>query len=195
MTSVHQKLGGFTLTELMVTVSVMGILMALGLPAMAEWMANSRIRSASESVLTGLQLARSEAIRRNANIRFLLVGTDGGWQIISEAVDAANQPQRCTFNAGTLLQQSATTTANRAISVGAFSNAAATDVSASQEFIFGPNGWRSCPNIPVFLALSIDSSAISASQSRNLRIVVQPGGSSRMCDPNVAAPDTRACPA
>lgn len=194
MKPVHRQLRGFTLTELMVTVSIMGILLALGLPSMADWIANSRIRSSSDSILAGLQLARAEAIRRNANIRFLMVGDTGAWQVIRESLDSANQPQRCTFTDGDILQQYVATTANKAITLSFFSDTGAGNASASREVIFGPNGWRSCPNIAAFSAISIDSSALSASESRNLRIVVQPGGSSRMCDPNVATGDTRACP-
>jgi type IV fimbrial biogenesis protein FimT len=191
----HLKIGGFSLVELMVTLSILAVLLSAGIPAMIDWVANSRIRSSSESLLAGLQLARAEAIRRNANVRFLLIGTSGAWQVVSESVDGANQPQRCTFTGGTIIQEHVATTASKAITINLFSDIAATNASASMEYVFGPNGWRGCPNIAVFSVINIDSSALAASESRDLRIVVQPGGGSRMCDPNVSSTDTRACPA
>lgn len=66
---------GFTLIEIMVTLVIFSILLALGLPAVNQWMTDSRVRSQAESVLSGLQLARGEAIKNNTIVRFQLVST------------------------------------------------------------------------------------------------------------------------
>ena len=65
---------GFSLVELMVTVAVLSLLMTLAVPSFAEWIQNSRIRTAAESIQNGLQVARAEAVRRNARVEFALVG-------------------------------------------------------------------------------------------------------------------------
>ena len=67
------SVAGFTLIELMIGVAVMAILLALAIPAANEWMANSRLRNQAESVISGLRLARGEALKRNAMVRFQLV--------------------------------------------------------------------------------------------------------------------------
>lgn len=55
---------GFTLLELMVVLAIAGVLFAVGIPAMGNFIRNSRITSAANDVMGGLHFARSEAIKR-----------------------------------------------------------------------------------------------------------------------------------
>lgn len=73
ITGLRPRSQGFSLIELVIVLAIMGILMALGLPAYNEIIRNSAIRSAAEGTLTGLQLAKVEALKRNLMIRFTLV--------------------------------------------------------------------------------------------------------------------------
>ncbi len=59
---------GFTLIELMVTLTILVIMLGLGMPAMQSFTANQKVRSASFELMTSIVLARSEAIKRNALI-------------------------------------------------------------------------------------------------------------------------------
>ncbi len=54
---------GISLIEVMVAVAIIGVLMALGMPAYSTWIQNTQIRTAAEAILNGLQTARNEAIR------------------------------------------------------------------------------------------------------------------------------------
>ncbi len=54
--------------ELMVTVAVLAIIAAIAVPAMQGLIAANRLSAASTELVTALQLARSEAIRRNAAV-------------------------------------------------------------------------------------------------------------------------------
>ena len=67
---------GFTLVELMVTVAVMGILAIIAMPSMAALVTNSRVSGQTEELVASLQLARAEAIRRNARVT-VCAGTGG----------------------------------------------------------------------------------------------------------------------
>lgn len=60
---------GFTLIELMITLAVVAVLLALGSPAMGNLFDQQRLKSASEQIYGDLQLARSEAIARNLPVR------------------------------------------------------------------------------------------------------------------------------
>lgn len=56
---------GFTLIELMVTVSIVGILLAVGVPNFLAFLQNNRMVAQTNDVVTMLGYARSEAIKRN----------------------------------------------------------------------------------------------------------------------------------
>ena len=73
-TPIHRPRGarGFTLIELMVTVVLLSILMALAFPAMNDWIRNSRIRTVADALQNGLRLAQTEALRRSRQTVFSL---------------------------------------------------------------------------------------------------------------------------
>ena len=59
---------GFTLTELMVTLAVAGVLAGVAVPNLRSFIQNSRLSSASNDLLRSFNLARTEAIKRQANV-------------------------------------------------------------------------------------------------------------------------------
>ena len=63
-----KRQSGFTLYELMITLLVIGIILSIGVPNMAEFTQNSRLSSTSNDLLSSFQLARSEAARSKTNI-------------------------------------------------------------------------------------------------------------------------------
>ena len=77
---------GFTLIESMVVLAVMTTLLGLAAPTMSEEMGASKLTHTSNSFLSNLYLARSEAIKRNARVVLcksasgLSCATDGGWE-------------------------------------------------------------------------------------------------------------------
>lgn len=60
----------------MVTVAVIGILAAIAVPSMTALINNGRLRAQAEELASSLQLARAEAVRRNARVR-VCPSTDG----------------------------------------------------------------------------------------------------------------------
>ncbi|MFN3957350.1 MAG: GspH/FimT family pseudopilin [Tepidimonas ignava] len=80
-------MGGFTLIELMVTLTVLAILLAIGVPSLQSFVTSSRLRAATQDLFESLQTARMEAIRRNlrvtvckANANFSNCNNTGQWQ-------------------------------------------------------------------------------------------------------------------
>ena len=56
---------GVTLIELLVAISVLGILLAIGVPAMARFLHDVRVSNATNEFVNAIGLARAEAIKRS----------------------------------------------------------------------------------------------------------------------------------
>jgi type IV fimbrial biogenesis protein FimT len=59
---------GFTLLELMLVVTIAGLLLGFGVPAMGNFFRNARITGAANDVMGALHFARSEAIKRRVPV-------------------------------------------------------------------------------------------------------------------------------
>ena len=77
---------GFTLLELMVTLTIVGIVAAIAIPSMSDMVNNSRAERITELFELDLQFARSHAISRGDTVRISPRNGDiaNGWQIVAE---------------------------------------------------------------------------------------------------------------
>jgi type IV fimbrial biogenesis protein FimT len=175
---------GFSIVELMVVISVIGICLALAVPSFSEFLSNQQIRIGADAVLNGIQVARAEAIRRNLSVQVAINVPESGW-VVSESAS------------GTVVQ-------TRTHEEGSRNANLTTNPGGTTTLTFTPLGGVTGNADGSFSInqIDIDNPAGGACQSasgpmRCLRILVTGGGSVRMCDPNVPVatpPDPRACP-
>ena len=59
---------GFTLLELMLVLTIAGLLFAFAIPAMGDFLRNARVTAAANDVMAGLHFTRSEAIKRRVPV-------------------------------------------------------------------------------------------------------------------------------
>lgn len=188
---------GFSLIELIVGIVILGVLMAMAAPRFSDWLRNARIRTAAEAIQNGLQLARAEAVRRNATVRFQLVSTID--DTCALATTGPHWVVSMVNPAGQCATAPSDTAAPRIIQVrNRAEGSEQTQVAAGQSaFVFNALG-RLMPvpgaNVEIDISSTTGGTCVASGGSvRCLRLVVSAGGQIRMCDPALPAGDAQAC--
>lgn len=120
--SPHQR--GFSLLELMVTITVMAILLAIAVPSFRDLIHRSEVSSASNEILGSMAYARTEAINRGQLVSMCASSTgdacsgstayDTGWIVYTYPAGAASANKAYVAASSILLRA---TTARSGVSV------------------------------------------------------------------------------
>ena len=95
---------GFTLVEMMTALAVLAVLLAIGIPTFRDVALGSRLTASANDLLASVQLARSEAIKRNLTVTVCAsadgatCAAGGGWEqgwIVVDSGANVLQRQRC----------------------------------------------------------------------------------------------------
>jgi len=169
------------------------------------WLNNTRVRTAGETVLTGLNLARVEAVRRNTTVRFQLVGdltsacalsANGTSWVVSLADPAgACDAAPSELNPPQIIQKKSGAEGTRGVVLTA--SGAATVHFNGLGRVTSPGGVLNMTNIEISNPAAGACQHVDAVNGtmRCLRIRISSGGEVRMCDPAVVdATDPRICP-
>lgn len=187
---------GVTLIEMMVGLVIIALLAMLAAPSVANWIRDMKIRTAAESISSGLQLARTEALRRNTLLRFQLVDTLGSdcalntggphWIVSRDDVEGKCEVAPSETDAPRAVQAhngntegGGQTLVSSTETLFTFNGLGRLTSTAGSIDITGPGGENDC--------------AHKSGQTRCLRIDIASGGSVRMCDPALPATDTQGC--
>lgn len=173
---------GFTLVELMVTVVLLGILAMFAYPSFSNFIQNGQIRASAESVMSGLQLARAESIRRNAMVEFRLLNTLRGQSVpggTDWSVLAASPETPTVFDQ---MVQTRSEEASSSIARAGVADAAGAETAQAGDGLPATIAFTGLGRLSTATAVrQID--VTGTSQARPLRIVLDPGGDIRLCDP------------
>lgn len=193
---------GFSLIELLITLAIFGILLALSASSYQLWISNTRIRTSAEAIQNGLQLARGEAVRRNTQISLsLMSGVDNGCilaapntPIGSDWVVSFDPPAgacaAAPLNEAFSVTNAASNPPPRIIQVRSAAEGSRNVVVNAAQTVFTFNGLGRLVANPGGNPVNIDVSnpvagacVAAAGAVRCLRVTVSLGGQIRLCDP------------
>ena len=109
MTDAPDATRGFTLIELLVTLAVAAILITVAVPNYQMFVMNNRMATQANDLITALNMARSEAVKRAANVTVCAgtncPGTANAWPqgwIVADAAGTTIRVQQALGGASTL---------------------------------------------------------------------------------------------
>ena len=179
----RSRLRGFTMIELMVTLTLLGLLLALAVPEFGTWTANARVRSVAESIQNALRLAQTEAVRRNRQTVFALTNETPAAGV-ALAVNGSNWfIQTLPLVAGDPVAF---------VQGGTFAKQSGVTVAGAELVCFNSTG-RQVTNTATGLGADCTAPATATTPTvlditkpgadRAMRIQISLGGQIRMCDP------------
>lgn len=186
----HGSVGGFTLVELLIAISLMSVLMALAAPSFTTWIRNAQVRTVAEALQNGLRVAQAEAVRRNRQTVFFLTASDPGLGATAQA-DGANWVVRWIPQPGDSVTAAAPHFEPFVRGGGLADVAGGVSIEGPAAVCFNVVGRRVAATATVTgvtgAACSTTGAAaydvLIAGAARPLRVTVALGGQIRMCDP------------
>lgn len=81
--TINNHANGFTLIELIITIAIAGILAGIGIPSFNQAIRNSRLTTSINRLVSAMQFARSEAIKRSKSVTVRKIGGtwSDGWTV------------------------------------------------------------------------------------------------------------------
>lgn len=164
---------GFSMIELMIAIAIATLMFLLAGPMYGEFLANSKIRNAGESMLNGVRLAQTQALRSNLPTEFqYIAGT--GWSVTTADPDDPKIP---------LFKE------DYALTDGAINVKLSEQPGGATTVTFGGLG-RIEANADASASLeALDIVSTNVSSARPLRVIVSDttkGFGTKLCDPDPA---------
>ncbi|SFC46396.1 pilus assembly FimT family protein [Massilia yuzhufengensis] len=199
---------GFTLVEALIALAVFAVLLAVGVPRMADWVAATKAAAATQFYAEGLGTARAKALALNSASRLVLTRNAasgqydwqvdvcfptpetpcnedaGDWSTLADAV----KPEGAAGDGFTSIGRSAESLP------GTNRLAVSTGPDGALEVYFTPLGWVDTQADTRMMRIDLDPVDVEEAPFRPASVVLTLAGVAATCDPNVAADDSRRCP-
>jgi type IV fimbrial biogenesis protein FimT len=159
------KQRGFTIVELMTVVIIVAVLGAVAMPSLQSVIINQRLASTASDLVSALNTARIEAIKRSETLQVVPVSNDwnNGWLISTKS--ATTPVTLRTYEKLDASLSRDTTLGN------GFSNAVTYDANGFARDAAGKFGGNGCLTF-------------KASTKRRMSVIVSASGRPRSCDPD-----------
>ena len=204
----RRRQSGVTLIELLVTITIFGIMLAIGIPNASRWLLANRARGASEFYAEGFSLARRQAVAHNAFSRISLTpNVNTGqmdWQV---DICFASQAAQCTDAQGAWSTTDAPSAGDPEGAAGWKSVFRAADAlppaeilqpttqpAGSSQVYYTPLGWVDPQFANRLASLRLDPSTAFADEVHPVALVVTLAGMATKCNPTLPDTDNRGCP-
>jgi len=198
---------GFTFIEATVVMAVLGILLAVGIPSMSNWMLARKADDAAGFYKDGFMLARSQAVAHNSASRMVLIDnangqmdwrvdicfptpavpcsdTSGSWSSASAA--AGEDPDQAT-GFRSVLRSAGTLPASTAL-------VTTIDPVGADEVYFTPLGWVDSRISPRLKGIALAPSRFRTGAFTAMKVALTLGGIASVCNPGAAAHSPKGCP-
>ncbi|MDB5839955.1 MAG: pilus assembly protein FimT [Herminiimonas sp.] len=184
---------GFTLVEMLTAVFIVAILLAVGAPGFNTFIQNMQIRTTAEAMQAGLNLARNEAVKRNARVSLWMVdrisgpcvrsATGAAWVVSVDDPTGKCSMQSSDTDAPRLIQSRSVSDGSTNVGISA---SGGTPPVASSCVTFNGFGRVEllCDSV-VPVDRIVFASTVSPNATRAVGLRVVGGGAIRMCDPAV----------
>jgi type IV fimbrial biogenesis protein FimT len=110
----RRSAAGFTLIELIVTIAIAGILLAIVIPSFSDFFSKRRVEGIAAELVTDLQYARTEAVARNRNT-MVTFGT--ACYVVYMSPASASTPSTCTVSDASAVVKSVSISSGNTVGV------------------------------------------------------------------------------
>jgi type IV fimbrial biogenesis protein FimT len=180
---------GFTLVEIFIAIAIVSMLILLAAPSTANWIQNTRLRSAAEAISRGLQTARVEAMKRNTVVAFNLTDTNSSAFTVC-LYDPVNNI--CQTATGSVLLQRDASEDGSATKVGVDTTLSdptvaitgGTNVPGTTAFDWYGRLAATAPN--QVMRIDVRNPTLAPNDERRLVIFINQTGQIRVCDPRLS---------
>jgi type IV fimbrial biogenesis protein FimT len=199
----RKRVRGMTLVELIVVMFLISMVLLATVPSVADWIRNVRVRSTAESIASGMNQARTEAIKQNKVVTFWLVkspgvvgvldgscvrsSTSASWVVSMDDPTGACGATPSVNDAPRIIGSKAAGDAGDGVVI------AALDISGNSVDSISFNGFGQPVSGVGDAPISVLDITSGSSGARRLRIAVSTGGDMRLCDRDVSNTDPRRC--
>ena len=206
--ALRRRARGFTLIELLITLSIFGVMLAIGIPNASRWLLTNRARGASEFYAEGFSMARRQAVSHNTASRISLTpNVNTGqmdWQV---DICFVSQNSQCGPNEDGW-STTTTSAANDPEGVNGYKSVyRAADAlppaevlrpslqpEGSSQIYYTALGWVNTNVDDRLMRLRLDPASTFAGDVPVVALVISLGGMATKCDPTLSAADSRGCP-
>lgn len=208
-----RRQAGFTALEAVIAVSILGILMAVGIPRMSGWLAATKAAGAGQFYAEGFALARTQALAHNSQSRLVFIDNPGGqpaWQVDicfrvpgNACDDASNDWSTPTTAASGSADELGESAAFRSIRRSAATlpppSLLAVTLGPDEDgdaVYFTPMGWVDGSIAPRVTEIGLAPAEGKEGEFRPSAVVLTLAGIATTCDPDpdLGAGDSRRCP-